>query len=141
MIHKIWANDNRFKPVEFKAGLNVIIAERSLESGNKDTRNGAGKTTFLNILHFCLGADLNRLSLPKDELEDWVFSMSLDLCGQSLTISRAVANSKIIRVDTEVSNLPILPEQSEDNILFYDKDTWKKLLGKCLEFPQKNTQI
>ena len=54
MIHKIWANDKRFKAVEFSAGLNVILAERTLESGQKDTRNGAGKTTLLNTVHFCL---------------------------------------------------------------------------------------
>lgn len=132
MIHKIWANDKRFKPVEFTAGLNVILAERTLESGHKDTRNGAGKTTFLNIIHFCLGADLHRLSLPKDDLQDWEFYISLDICGEMLTAKRTIANAKIIEVETDISRLPLAPEEDSEGILFYKNDDWKNLLGKCL---------
>lgn len=132
MIHKIWANDKRFKPVEFTVGLNVILAERTLESGHKDTRNGAGKTTLLNIIHFCLGADLHRLSLPKDDLQDWAFYISLDLCGEILTAKRSVANAKFIEVEADISCLPIAPEKDSEGILFYKNDEWKKLLGKCL---------
>jgi uncharacterized protein YydD (DUF2326 family) len=132
MIHKIWANDKRFKPVEFSAGLNVILAERTLESGHKDTRNGSGKTTLLNIIHFCLGADLCRLSLPKDDLRDWVFYISIDLCGETLTARRSIENSKIIEVETVIPGLPIAPEEDSEGILFYKNDDWKKLLGRCL---------
>ncbi len=132
MIHKIWANDKRFKPVEFSAGLNVILAERTLESGNKDTRNGAGKTTLLNIIHFCLGADLHRLSLPKDDLQDWAFYISLDLCGKIFSAKRTIANAKIIEVDTDIPGLPIAPEEDWQGILFYKNDDWKNLLGNCL---------
>ncbi len=132
MIHKIWANDKRFKSVEFSEGLNVILAERTLESGYKDTRNGAGKTTLLNIIHFCLGADLHRLSLPTNELQDWIFFFTLDLCGETLTASRAIAKSKIIKVETDISGLPIAPEEDSEGVLFYNNDDWKKLLGRCL---------
>lgn len=132
MIHKIWANDKRFKPVEFSAGLNVILAERTLESGQKDTRNGAGKTTLLNIVHFCLGADLHRLSLPKDELQDWDFYISLDLCGAQLTAMRSISNAKIIEIRGDFSNLPIAPEEDSEGTIFYKNDDWKNLLGKCL---------
>ena len=79
MIHKIWATDKKFKPVEFETGLNVVLAERTKKSGDKDTRNGAGKTTLLNVIHFCLGADLHRLDLPKDEMEEWSFLLLIDL--------------------------------------------------------------
>lgn len=132
MIHKIWANDKRFKTVEFSAGLNVILAERTLESGQKDTRNGAGKTTLLNIVHFCLGADLHRLSLPKDELQDWEFYICLDLCGTTLTAKRSVSNAKIIEIIGDVSNLLIAPEKDSEGVIFYKNDDWKNLLGKCL---------
>lgn len=132
MIHKIWANDKRFKAVEFSAGLNVILAERTLESGQKDTRNGAGKTTLLNIVHFCLGADLHRLSLPKDELQDWEFYICLDLGGTTLTAKRSISNAKIIEILGDVSNLPIAPEKDSEGVVFYKNDDWKNLLGRCL---------
>ena len=57
MIYKIYASDKRFKTIEFKKGLNVILADRKEESGKKDSRNGLGKTTLINILHFCFGSD------------------------------------------------------------------------------------
>ena len=132
MIHKIWANDKRFKSLEFSEGLNVILAERTLESGQKDTRNGAGKTTILNIVHFCLGAELYRLNLPKDELKDWAFYINLDLCGTNLTAIRSVSNAKIIEILGDVSKLPIAPEEDSKGTIFYKNDTWKNLLGKCL---------
>ncbi|WP_417659140.1 DUF2326 domain-containing protein [Pseudidiomarina sp.] len=132
MIHKIWSNDKRFKRVEFSVGLNVILAERTLESGQKDTRNGAGKTTLLNVMHFCLGADLHRLSLPKDELEDWVFYISLDLCGETFTAKRSISNAKIIEIMGDVSKLALPPEVDSKGTTFYKNDDWKNLLGKCL---------
>lgn len=144
MIHKIWSNDKRFKPVKFTSGLNVILAERTIESGQKDTRNGSGKTTLLNIIHFCLGADLHRLSLPQDELQDWEFFISLDLCEETLTAKRSISNAKIIEIVGNVSKLPIAPEVDSEGTTFYKNDDWKNLLGKCLfkirsEFTAKYT--
>lgn len=132
MIHKIWANDKRFKSVDFSVGLNVILAERTVESGQKDTRNGAGKTTLLNIIHFCLGADLHRLNLPKDDLHDWTFYISLDLCGVTITAARKVSNSKIVEVFGDFTNLLITPDVDPNGVAFYKNDDWKNLLGKCL---------
>lgn len=132
MIYRIWASDKRFKPIEFSAGLNIILAERTLESGQKDTRNGAGKTTLLNIIHFCLGADLHRLSLPKDDLQDWNFNISLNLCGATIIAKRGISNAKIIEILGDTSSLPIAPEVDSEGIVFYRNDDWKNLLGKCL---------
>ena len=139
MIRKIWANDKRFKSVEFSAGLNVIMAERTLESSHKDTRNGAGKTTLLNVIHFCLGADLPKLNLPKDDLQNWDFYIRMDIGDKTVTAKRTIANSKVIEVDSEASNLLITPEKDSDGILFYSNDNWKELLGKCFFNIQKES--
>ncbi len=72
MITKIYANDKRFKPIPFKKGLNVILADRQHDSDDKDSRNGIGKTTLISVLHFCLGSDLSRSILPVDEIDDWI---------------------------------------------------------------------
>lgn len=132
MIHKIWASDKRFRPVEFKTGLNVILAERTQESGIKDTRNGSGKTTLLNIIHFCLGADLHRLNLPKDEIQEWEFFIQLDICGQVVTAKRAINNPKVIEIKVSIIDAPIPAEEDSEGVLFYTNDDWKRLLGKCL---------
>jgi uncharacterized protein YydD (DUF2326 family) len=56
MINTISANQPSFKTVEFTPGFNVIIADRTESSGVKDSRNGLGKSTLIEIIHFCLGA-------------------------------------------------------------------------------------
>ena len=132
MIRQIYASDPRFKRVEFTEGLNIILADRAQDSGEKDTRNGAGKTTLINIIHFCLGADLHRLKLPVDEIDDWEFSIELDVCGKTITAKRSIEHPKIIVIEGETKGLPVLPERDKDNgQLLYKNDDWKKLLGIC----------
>lgn len=134
MIHKIWANNKSFKAVEFKTGLNILLAERSKESGSKDTRNGAGKTTLLRIIHFCFGADLSRLNLPCNDIKEWVFSMKLDLLGEVFVINRAIDNSGKIEIEGLTEKLPITPSITEEGVKFYKNGTWKEILGKCFFF-------
>lgn len=133
MIHKIYASDDRFKPILFKKGLNVILAERSENSGDRDTRNGAGKTTLIHIIHFCFGADPYKLNLPTEEIKDWVFFIELDLCGKRITASRCIDNPRTIFLNEEVDGLAIpISKDDETGELFYKNDDWKKLLGISL---------
>ena len=55
MIHGVYANQSSFHPVKFSTGLNVVLAERTHASSQKDTRNGLGKSTLIEIIDFCLG--------------------------------------------------------------------------------------
>lgn len=133
MISRIYANDKRFKAVEFKRGLNVILADRRQESDEKDSRNGVGKTTLINIIHYCLGADLNKKVLPIEEIEDWIFYYNIELSGSELVASRAISNASIVEISGATSNLPIQPEINEKTgVVFYSLSEWKRLLGICL---------
>lgn len=130
MIHKVYASDKRFKTVEFYAGLNIILADKKQESGKKDSRNGLGKTTLINVIHFCFGADLNKKLLPVEEIKDWTFFIEFDLCGERIIASRKIDNSGIIRVKGNVIQLPIKSEFDEkEQFYFYKNDDWKRLLG------------
>jgi uncharacterized protein YydD (DUF2326 family) len=90
MIQKIYASDKRFKAVEFHKGLNVILADRTEGSGEKDTRNGAGKTPLINIIHFCLGADVKSIVLPYADISDWNFYIDIVINGKNITIKRSI---------------------------------------------------
>lgn len=139
MIHRLYANDKRFKSVQFKKGLNIVLADRQNDSGEKDSRNGIGKTTLINVLHFCLGSDLKKDLLPVDEIAEWIFFLDLDLCGEKFTASRSIENSSIISIAGNCSVLPIKPEKDEDKgVIFYKIADWRKLLGYCL-FDLKDT--
>ena len=60
MIKRVFANRSSFKAVEFQPGFNVVWADRTKESTKKDLRNGLGKSTLIEIIHFCLGAKASR---------------------------------------------------------------------------------
>lgn len=133
MIHRVYASDKRFKPVSFEKGLNIVIADRQNDSDKKDSRNGIGKTTLINILHFCLGADLKRDLLPVDEIANWTFFLEIDLCGDKFIISRSISQSEIVNIEGNVFVLPIKSEYEKNKgINFYKIPDWRILLGICL---------
>ncbi len=78
MIRAVRCDKPSFKTVEFKNGFNVVLADRTSESSEKDSRNGLGKTTLIEIINFCLGSTFNKNSpLRRKELENWAFSLDL----------------------------------------------------------------
>lgn len=132
MIHKIWANNKGFKEINFQKGLNIIMADSEKKSGTKDTRNGVGKTTLINIIDFCLGSNPNKKKLPIDKLNDWTFTIEIDILNEKIFATRSIDNSNIIKIEGNIDKLPIMPETDpEEDFLFYNKTIWRKLLGNC----------
>ena len=56
VIHAVTASHAGFQHVQFQKGFNVVLAERKKAATSRDTRNGLGKSTLVEIIHFCLGA-------------------------------------------------------------------------------------
>lgn len=79
MLKSIKSNRSTFKPVNFRRGYNIILADRQSqvdEDDHKKTRNGAGKSTLVEIIHFCLGAQVDKNSIFKaKELKGWSFTL------------------------------------------------------------------
>jgi len=106
MLKAIRSDKSGFKSVFFKSGLNVIISDTTTTSTKKDTRNGTGKSSLIDILHFCLGANIESdTTLSKKEMEDYTFLVDIDLLGQEYTISRSIANPSKITVSGDLARL------------------------------------
>ncbi len=58
MLRKLGSNDARFKEITFQAGMNIIVAARTVGSTETDTRNGSGKSSIIEMLHFLLGGQI-----------------------------------------------------------------------------------
>lgn len=89
MIHRIYSSLPSFKNLEFKQGLNVLLAEKSEGATNKQTRNRAGKSSLIEIVHFLTGAKVDEKSLFKaKELDNIFFGMDFDLADKLVKIER-----------------------------------------------------
>ena len=100
MIHRIYSTLPTFKNLEFKPGLNVLLAEKSEGATSKQTRNRAGKTSLIEIIHFLAGANAEKDSLCRSEaIVDATFGMDFDLAGSRTKVERCGANKSKINLD------------------------------------------
>ena len=106
MIHKISSSLPSFKSLEFTQGLNVLIAQKETDSTSKQTRNRAGKTSLIEIIHFLTGANANMKSLFRsDALINHSFTAELDIGGNRLNLERTgKQHSKVNVGDIEFTN-------------------------------------
>ncbi|ETR69865.1 MAG: hypothetical protein OMM_03642 [Candidatus Magnetoglobus multicellularis str. Araruama] len=89
MIKSIYSSLSTFKSLTFKSGLNVLISEKSHGATSRQTRNRAGKTSLIEIVHFLTGSKIDKKSLFKAEkLNNVLFGMNFDLGGKIITIER-----------------------------------------------------
>lgn len=99
MITSVSANKSTFKAVEFRPGLNLIIAERAAASTDFDSRNAVGKTTLLQIIHHCLGANISdHLRKPMLREDGWEFTLDLTTPSGIASVTRGIVNDRVAKV-------------------------------------------
>jgi len=81
LIHNIFSTLPTFKNLsDLKPGLNVLLAQKTKGATNKQTRNRAGKTSFIEVVHFLTGSDAGTDSIFRTpELAEYTFGMDFDL--------------------------------------------------------------
>ena len=113
MIQNIFSSLASFKALEFKSGLNVLVAQKEVGATDKQTRNRAGKTSLVETIHFLTGSNADKGSLFRSTaLEEENFGMTFDLGGQSVTTERSgkqkakinVAGADFLKGKTHLSN-------------------------------------
>lgn len=131
MIRILSSDIATFKNLKFGSGLNIILAEKSAEATDRQTRNAAGKTSFVELIHFLLGADIKRESLLKaTALQDASFSTTLDVAGVTYDVTRSVTKPSTLHINGDVSSWPFTPK-FDDKLGLYivPNKQWKQLLG------------
>lgn len=91
MIHHIYSSLSSFKNLgDLKPGLNVLLAQKTEGATSKQTRNRAGKTSFIELVHFLLGADAGPDSIFRtSELAEHTFGLDLDLMSERTVVERS----------------------------------------------------
>ncbi|MBF0131913.1 MAG: DUF2326 domain-containing protein [Magnetococcales bacterium] len=131
MIRRMTANQSSFRSVVFTKGLNVVLADRKKEETKKNSRNGLGKSTLIEIIHFCLGANADKDVFPQEYLPGWEFSLELAVGSRPVTVTRGVENPANVLVSGVPSNWPIQSTVRKGVEAFTAKE-WTLLLGHFL---------
>ena len=135
MIIAVRSNMPSFKEVEFQPGFNVVLADRTKESTRRDSRNGLGKTTLIEIIHFCCGAQPRRnQGLMVPSLKGWSFTLEMRIGDRELVVTRSTDEPRWISLDGDVRGLNGLNGSNErlNGMLAVRLNDWNALLGELL---------
>lgn len=122
MIHTIYSDLPSFKTLNLNPGLNVLLSQKSSGATQKQTRNRAGKTSVVELIHFLLGgkSDSKHGLFEVDALRDHTFGMVFDLGGAPVQIERSGGNKAKIHVSRP-------PNGKRETI---SNPEWTRRLGK-----------
>lgn len=144
MIRKISSSLPTFKTLAFTQGLNILLADVAKTSTDRHTRNSAGKTSLVEIIHFLLGSDAAKASLFKHgSLCEHSFSVEILLGDRWVYVSRSGSCDDVVTLsvaDADALGVPIplsLFAFNEDDKIPVSIDTWKAILGaQWFKLPQ-----
>lgn len=132
MILAVKCDRPSFREVHFLRGLNVVLADRTKQATRKDTRNGLGKSTLIEIIHFCLGGALSG-TLKDEHLADWTFTLDLELAGKPVSVSRNTTSQSRVRIEADSAGWPISPKLNrESGHEELSIQQWNSLLGTLM---------
>lgn len=135
MIKRVFSTHQKFRSPSFENGLNLFVADKAEGSTEKQTRNSAGKSSLLEIVHFIFGADVDASSFFKnEEFEECLFNIEIEQEGYSYTVSRSTSKPSRVyfdkRVDIDLGFDLELEKDDEMRLYYASIAEWKKAAGK-----------
>ncbi len=134
MIKSIRCDQSSFRTVHLKGGMNIILADRTHGETQQDSRNGLGKSSLIEVIHFCLGSDFKRSGLTSPVLCGWTFSLDFEIGERLISISRNTEFPKVVSIRDDrtalQNNLPQpSPEESQLSIEELNRFLSEQLFG------------
>ena len=131
MIRCISSDLETFKKLEFGLGLNVLLADKSEGASDRQSRNRAGKTSFVEIVHFLTGGNADKNSIFRSKaLENAAFNIQMDIGSDRFTVSRSGSAASKIHVNGPAEDWPIPPKFNEGSGVFdISNINWRRVLG------------
>ena len=119
MILGISSNLETFKPLEFKPGLNILLADRSKTKTNTHSLNGVGKSCFVELVHYLLGINLSNESIFKrNELKKSEFILTIGVNEEKIEVKRGGMKQKSITLKGNINHI-------------FSEAIYGDLLGEC----------
>ncbi len=133
MIVSIESSIATFKTVRFHSGLNVLLADTQPGASDKQTRNSAGKTSLIEIIHFLLGAKCAKDSLFRTgALLEHSFTGTFVVGSVTMTVQRSGNAPARIFLLAGSENVPGLVTKTEKATgrIYVSNENWKAYLGR-----------
>lgn len=133
MIKIIGSSLPTFKTVRFNAGLNVLLSTKAPGSDAGKTRNSAGKTSLVEIIHFLMGANADPGSLLRHpKLRDHAFYGVFDIAGREVRVERSGQDPSRIVLEAELIEYFGLRARTDkkNNRPYVSNEDWKRFLGE-----------
>jgi uncharacterized protein YydD (DUF2326 family) len=105
-------------------------------STDTQSTNGTGKSSLVEVIHFCFGAELTKLTtLRKAPLQSWEFFLEFAAGQREFAIRRSIKHHRRVLVrgvsEAERSQLPSLRQDPGDvNVIDISVDDWNTYLGE-----------
>lgn len=131
MIHGVTSDLSSFKSLTFGPGLNILLADKSEGATDRQSRNGAGKTSFIELVHFLFGSKADKDSIFRsEELASWFFEAQVDVGGQMISVARSGSKPSRIRLQGDTSGWPLQPAlDAKSGDLVFSNEQWRAVLG------------
>lgn len=141
MIHGVTSDLPSFKSLVFRPGLNILLADKSAGATDRQSRNGAGKSSFVELVHFLFGSNADKESIFRSpELAPWTFEADVDIGEYRVKVARSGQKPSRIRLQGDTASWPIKPAlDAKSGDLILSNEQWRQVLGNVLfELPLEN---
>jgi uncharacterized protein YydD (DUF2326 family) len=133
MIYRIFSSLPTFKELSFRPDLNILLADKHEGASSKQTRNGAGKSSLLEIIHFLLAGECGEGSIFRlPELISHSFGMEFDLGGRRVSVERTGTTQGEVTVSADLTNWNVKIQESFDGRYKLPIKEWDRLLGNLM---------
>jgi uncharacterized protein YydD (DUF2326 family) len=131
MIRHLGSDLPSFKSLTFTSGLNILLADKSEGATDRQSRNSAGKTSFVELIHFLFGGEVRRESIFRsDALIATTFDVTVDISREIVSVARSGAKPSRLSFNGDVSSWPLPAPLDEDSGLHaLSNEAWKVTLG------------
>ncbi len=104
-LKRLSCNKKTFREVNFKPGLNFILARKSnpQDKDKKNTYNGVGKSLLISLIHFCLASNPNKEF--EEKLPEWEFSLEFSIDEENFISKRNTSKKNEISLNDNLMSL------------------------------------
>lgn len=134
MIREVFSSLKSFKTLTLRPGLNILLSEKSPSATDQQTRNRAGKSSLVELIHFVCGGKCDPDSTFRaPALIQASFGLELDVFGEPVRVARSASEaSKIIVHRGETKRWLKQPgkEKDSERVLIANL-AWREVLGQA----------